>query len=272
MKPRRGLWHRLRAIVHELSVLKQFRLASWPRLASDILASRALLLAPDRSGCRIRRVTMRDGTHLSYRLNRGDIQAIREIWLDEVYAVPDVARGLHQIVDLGANIGFTSVYLARQLSGASVVAVEPDPRNADVLRTNLTQNGIDAAVIEAAVGPADGSATFSRSAASNLGHVADDGELTVELVSPRTVYAELGERSEPKLLKLDIEGGEEQLFSGDLSWLDDVYCLLAELHPEVADEARIRAQLQAAGLEFRAEDTRGGPAGHWARSPMADSA
>ena len=103
---------------------------------------------------------LRDGTRLTYRRNRGDIQAIREIWLDEVYSPPREAQGLPNVVDLGANIGFTSVYLARRLRPACIVAVEPDPENARILRRNLEQNDIHSIVIEAAVGPYDGTTGF----------------------------------------------------------------------------------------------------------------
>jgi len=42
------------------------------------------------------------------------------------------------------------------------------------------------------------------------------------------------------LLKMDIEGAEEEMFASDFSWLDDVDVLLVELHTELA-ATRFRA-------------------------------
>jgi FkbM family methyltransferase len=64
------------------------------------------------------------------------------------------------MIDAGANIGFSSVYLACRWGATRIVAVEPDPENAELLRRNLAQNGVEAEVIEAAVGAEDGEASF----------------------------------------------------------------------------------------------------------------
>jgi FkbM family methyltransferase len=264
---RRGPLNRIKGIAHELSVLRRFKPTSWPRLAADILVVKAERLVAFPRATAPRTITMRNGTRLTYRRNRGDLQAIREIWLDEVYRPPPETQGLSQVVDLGANIGFTSLYLARHLPAASLVAVEPDPDNARLLRHNLMQNGINGMVIEAAVGPSDGTTTFLRDRASNLGRVSPDGELKVAMVSVATVLRELGPSTGRHLLKLDIEGGEEQLFTGDLGWLAEVDCLLAELHPEAADVDRITASLEIAGLRCRVPaSSTDGPVAYWARS------
>lgn len=234
----------------------------------DILGSRALVYVRSPRASGTRTVEMRDGTLLTYRLNRGDVQAFREIWLDQAYRLPSEAQNLRRVVDLGANIGFTSVYLARALQPTALLAVEPDPDNARLVRRNLAQNGIEATVLEAAVGPVDGSCSFSRDDSSNLGRIAADGELTVDVVSIPTAMAQLNGAAGGTLLKLDIEGGEEALFAGELSWLGEFECVLAELHPAAADIERIMALLEDAGLRFQ-PGTPGGPPAHWMRNATA---
>jgi FkbM family methyltransferase len=246
----------------------QFRLASWPRLFIDILLFRLMRFARLPREDTTRTVRMRDGTRLTYRLNRGDIQAIREIWLDQVYMPPPEATALRQVVDLGANIGFTSVYLSRRLNAPHVVAVEPDPANVAILRRNLQQNRVRGIVIDAAVGPVDGLAAFRRERASNLGQLHADGDLSVEVVSMPSVIDYLPDSSCQTLLKLDIEGGEEQLFTGDLSWLSRFDCLLAELHPERADLGRITDLIETAGLRFRSGGIFGEPQACWIREAV----
>ena len=54
----------------------------------------------------------------------------------QVYMPWPEASTLRQVVDLGANIGFTSIYLYRRLTVEYLIAVEPDPDNVRVLRQN----------------------------------------------------------------------------------------------------------------------------------------
>jgi FkbM family methyltransferase len=263
---RRGPLHRLIGIVHELSVVRMFRRADWPRLLADILLYRVMRLGriPGEDGERT--VRLLDGTWLTYRLNRGDIQAIREIWLDQVYMPPPEATSARQVVDLGANIGFTSLYLHRRLDAQHVIAVEPDPANVAILRRNLEQNDVPATIIDAAVGPFDGQGSFLRDRESNLGQLHDEGDTTVQVVSMPSVIGRLPDTATRTLLKLDIEGGEEQLFTGDLSWLGRFETLLAELHPGRADLGRIRGLIEGSGLRFRPGGGRGEPPSCWVRS------
>lgn len=238
-------------------------------MVADILGFRVLRLVRFPRAHATRTVTTREGTLLTYRLNRGDIQAIREIWLDEVYQPPHEAYRMRSVVDLGANIGFTSVYLAQRLRPACLVAVEPDPDNVAILRRNLAQNGIDAIVIEAAVGPSDGSARFRRNASSNLGVLADDGDVTVPVVSVPSIMERLGPSPQRMLLKLDIEGGEQQVFAADVGWLDQIGCLLAELHPAVADVEQIVALIERSGLALRQGGGPGQPPACWVRRTVS---
>lgn len=251
--------------MRELLVVQQFAVRHWPRVAADVLLYRLMVVTrvPREGACRT--VQMRDGTMLTYRLNRGDIQAIREIWRDEVYKPGAEMTALTQLVDLGANIGFTSLYLARRLNLEYVIAVEPDPTNARILRRNLEQNEVPGHVVEAAVGPTDGRAAFRRDRDSRVGRLDAVGDIGVRVLSMRSVIENLPEEVRPTMLKIDIEGGEEELFSGDVSWLGHFDCLMAELHPGLADMDRITGLIEAAGLRFRAGGPRGEPTGRWLR-------
>jgi FkbM family methyltransferase len=267
--PWRGPLAHVRGIAHELSVLRLFGLADWARLFGDILLFRVMRFARLPREDAPRTVNMRDGTVLTYRLNRGDIQVLREIWLDEVYMPPPEAAGLQTVVDLGANIGFTSVYLFRRLNARHVTAVEPDPANVRILERNLRQNDVCATVISAAVGPVDGLATFRRDRASNRGRLETDGDLNVSVISMNQLLNHVPQPDSRVFLKVDIEGGEEQLFTGDLSWLGRFDCLMAELHPEVADMRRITTLIEQAGLSFRLGGGRGQPPSCWVRREPA---
>ena len=256
---------RLTGIARELTVTSRLRLADRPRLALDILWYRALRFAtlPREDGART--IGMRDGTRVTYRLNRGDLQTIREIWTEGAYIPPPEAHGVRYLVDLGANIGLTSVYLHRQLRPDYVIAVEPDPANVALLRHNLAQNGVPSLVVEAAAGPVDGSASFRRERDSNLGRVDASGELEVDVLSIGSILDRLPDRPGKVFVKMDIEGHEDDVFRGDLSWLDRIDCFVGEMHAaHTAD--RISSLLERAGLPFRPPGVPGiGPGAYWAR-------
>ena len=185
---------------------------------------------------------------ITYRLNRGDIQSIREVWMDGGYTLPfDIDPGI--MVDLGANIGLTSVWLARRYGFSRIVAVEPLASNAHLARINLDANGIEADVVKAAVGPRDGMAMFEESAHSNLGRLGTKGT-EVPMVSMPTLQQRLPPGTRISLLKIDIEGAEEALFAGDVGWLDRIDSIIIELHPsEEACDRTIR-RLVRRGFRF----------------------
>jgi FkbM family methyltransferase len=168
----------------------------------------------------------------------------------------------------GQISGFTTLYLARRLGVKHIVAVEPDPVNPAILCRNLEQNRLSATLLEAAVGPFDGRARFRRERASNLGSLDPRGDVEVEVQSMQSVLDQLPDPDAETLLKLDIEGGEEQLFTGDLSWLGRFHWLMAEFHPAQADLDRITQLIDESGLRFRAGGSRGEPAPCWSRTSI----
>jgi FkbM family methyltransferase len=209
--------------------------------ASDVLLLRVLRLFPSLAQDRLRRIVLRDGTNLVYRGNRGDIRSIGEIWVQEVYKLPVAEPTVRSLVDMGANIGLASVWFARRYGCEAIVAVEPDPDNARIAAMNFARNHVNGKVINAAVGPRDGTARFARSPDSMLGTIDDEGEIEVAVLSPATILSLL-DADGLDVLKLDIEGGEVALAHGDLAWLDDVRLIVGELHPMTSDaEAVVRA-------------------------------
>lgn len=223
------------------------------RLIADIIRMRFRRFKMPGDWNTERSVRLSGGGGLTYRMNAGDLQGIREVWMEEVYRPPFEVQ-VRTFVDLGGNIGLTSTWFGRRFKPSVMIAVEPDPENARLLRKNLQENGLQVKVIEAAVGPQDGEVVFQRSADSNLGSVAAeaaaDGQqsIRVPMVSMESVFRSMEAGAEIDLLKLDIEGGEEALFMEDLSWLAKVRMIIAELHPPIVDCKKIIETLEAAGF------------------------
>lgn len=214
------------------------------RYSRDVVLYRALKIAKPRRQ-RHRRVRLRGDVDIEYRLERGDVQAIREVWIDEVYRLP-IAFSPEVVVDFGAHIGLASLWFHRTYGCRRIVAVEPSPANAALLRRNVLRNRAPIDVLEAAVGPIDGSAFFSEGRSSVLGEVGRTGN-PIRVVSATSAFARLGGHID--LVKLDIEGGEEALLA-DADWLSQVRSLIVEFHPSKVDYPGLAAALEQRGFEF----------------------
>lgn len=263
----------VRNIARELAATWKLaaNLRSFLRLAGDVFLYRVLRVLRPPGFDALRTVQLDDGVHLTYRLNRGDLLTLREVWIDEVYRFPRAPASADRMVDLGANIGLASVWFAVRYGVRRVVAVEPLTENVELLRRNLDHNGIEAVVIEGAVGVRQGAEFFARSHEPNSGQLADSG-LAVRPVSMHTVLHAVGDDGPIDLMKVDVEGAEEALFSGDLGWLDRVQVILAEIHRDLADGDRITATIEAAGLSVASpRSVRGdGAVTAFVRQPAAD--
>lgn len=235
-----SLYGECRASVREA---KDFR--SWLRLSQDFGISRLLKYLPKQIRNQERQVELRNGVKLRYRLNRGDIQSIREVLLEHAYRLAfPISNGV--LVDLGANIGLTSVWLTKEYGFASVIAVEPDAGNAALARKNFDLNGIPGTILEAAIGPFDGTVRFQAAEESNLGRLSDEGEL-VRSISMRSVLNRFC-LSEVDLVKMDIEGGEEALLTGPPEWLYQTKAIIAEFHPNAVNYRALTQLLERHGF------------------------
>ena len=217
---------------------------SFRLLVGDALLYRVLLVIDIPSRDRIGHLR---GAQLRWRLNRGDIQSIREVWYDECYRLPfEIPPRV--LVDLGANIGLTSVWISRHYGVSWVVAVEPVPSNVRLLRENFARNRVPGVVLEAAVGARDETRSFVTTRESNLGHLGSSGK-RVRALSMATILDATPDH-QTDLLKVDIEGGEAELLSGDLSWLQRVGSVVIEFHPGVVDVSALVLVFVCAGFRY----------------------
>lgn len=217
------------------------------RLGFDFALSRFVDLLPKGQLNLIRHVRFRRGVKICYRLNKGDLHSIREVWFDEAYRLPfEDPSGV--LLDLGANIGMTSLWLAKRYSFAQVIAVEPDPNNAILVRQNFELNGIKGQVLEAAIGPKKSTARFEFSEFSNLGRLSETGSLvpmiTVDMIFKKFAVTRFG------LIKIDIEGGEEKLLDGPTEWLGRTDAIIIEFHPMRVDYPRLIRKVSSHGFRY----------------------
>jgi FkbM family methyltransferase len=160
-----------------------------------------------------------------------------EVFEHQYYRLP-LARRPATILDLGANIGLSAIYFARLYPTSRIACVEPVPENLNLLIRNLRDNGVEAAVIAAAVDAKDGAVTMERGAADYGHKIAAAASLAAWLevasVSVPSILRRLG-WDRIGLLKIDIEGHENVLLSQACDWLQDVDALCLEYHHHFAE-------------------------------------
>lgn len=181
--------------------------------------------------------------------------AFKGVFLDREYdCAARFARPPERILDLGGNIGFGSVFFAGLFPRAKLLVVEPDPRNLPLLRTNLALNQVDAVVVPGAAGRSSGTlqlrfgdnptcSSLSGTGLHDLADAVEVGVLTVPEIMARAGWDHID------LLKVDIEGAEEELLAGDNDWLSRVGSILVEIHPNTTPE-RLNGYLARHGFKL----------------------
>jgi FkbM family methyltransferase len=161
-----------------------------------------------------------------------DIKVFREIFLYRIYSV-NFPTSPSVIVDAGANIGFSSIFLAHQFPNATIYSIEPETSNFVQLQKNTRQypniKGIQAALWdrETQLRISDPGENHWAFTVTECPTHAEGSFRGLSLGS----FMMMNGIEEIDLLKLDIEGAEYKVFSGDYSyWLSRTKIIIIELH------------------------------------------
>lgn len=155
------------------------------------------------------------------------------------------------ILDLGANVGFTTIFLKQYFKKAKVFAVEPDQENFKTLVNNLSflEN---TSLINAAIWrdntylnpsyeeQSDWGKTFSENLAVN-------DENRIEAITIQSII----DKNQLKfidILKIDIEGAEKQVFEGSVEFLKLTKVIAIEVHENYISKDSITEQLRESGF------------------------
>ena len=174
----------------------------------------------------------------------GDLFVFHEVFLSQCYWVPPqwvMERPVTTVVDLGANIGLTTLFLSQYFPTARYVCVEPNPDNLFLLRQNVAVLQEKVHVIEGAISESSGSALFDASGAAWQGHLLGNQQrgLAVRCYSMPDLMAETT-LDTIDILKVDIEGAEQHLFRDPDAWLHRVRMIVIELHAPYSLDAFAR--------------------------------
>lgn len=115
--------------------------------------------------------------------------------------------------DIGANVGAYTV-IASGVCGASTWTFEPDPRTVRNLQRNIEVNNLNEIVVvhECALGSSNGNVKFTTGR-DTTNRVAGEDDVGVCIVPQRTLD-DISGKCIPIMLKIDVEGYEENVIAG----------------------------------------------------------
>jgi FkbM family methyltransferase len=178
-----------------------------------------------------------------------DMSVFRQIFVVDEYSGLRNLDNVSLVLDLGANVGYSSAYFLNCFPNSRVVAVEPDERNVALCRINLKPYGNRVLLLHGAAWNActrlrlsKGSFRDGREWATQVLILTDGTEVGDVPAWDVDRLIDMGGSTTVDLLKIDIERAELAVF-GDTAktWLPRVRNICIELHGPDCKETFFRA-------------------------------
>lgn len=161
-----------------------------------------------------------------------DLGIFHQVFIHDEYGF-EIDGEVATIVDAGANIGCASIYFARRFPAARIVAIEPMPSTFEMLERNIV-NRPNISARNAALWSENEQIELVDEWQNHLAvrvQRCSDSSGRV-LVNGLTMWdiAELFPSGVIDILKIDIEGAEDEVFAAAPEWLEKVGHIIIEFH------------------------------------------
>jgi FkbM family methyltransferase len=181
---------------------------------------------------------------VSIRNNPYDIQIFTQIFIYKEYNI--IIEEVNTIIDCGANIGLASLYFLSKFPDARIIAVEPEENNFKMLQDNLS-NYKNVICIKKGIWGKVANLEISNYNGGNAGFITKESITSERAISSISIDQIIQEYqlTEIDILKIDIEGSEEQIFLTEPKWIKIVRMIFCEIHENMKPglTARIESML-----------------------------
>lgn len=194
---------------------------------------------------------------LSIRPTTDDLWVLWQVFGTKEYELAETFEW-NSVLDLGGNCGYTSLFLHSINPKAKIVTLEPDLSNHAVLKENV--RGIATIVpVLGGVASKDGLLKFSSGKGSSSANFRFSETQKAEDSDPDLVPAysidSLSKKHDVDVwdfIKMDIEGGEEEMLRSIDSWFGRCRVLAVEIHSECREFCNsVIKQLEDKGLQVK---------------------
>ena len=173
--------------------------------------------------------------------NKFDILTIYEIFSQQDYNVNwylknnkktlDNEKNLSKvIIDCGSNIGSSIEFFSRVYNPSKIIGVEPDLVNVNFSKKNISNKFTS--IINKAISDQRTTLNFDNSKDDNRSFNITNSSsgVEVETITVDDIIKDLKKDHDLFLLKIDIEGHEDQLFKENFDWIDEFKIIIIEIH------------------------------------------
>lgn len=170
-----------------------------------------------------------------------------------------IKSAIHPILDVGAHVGLFSAYASLLNPKIKIYALEPDPTNFELMRQNIRLQNLDniKLIVGALAEKSEARDLFLSPDSQNHSLLSPSSskniksKISVKAWNLADLFVEYNlERL--SLVKLDIEGGEFELFkeSSESSW-SRVETIIMEVHEEFGSGRELEQRLRSFGFSIQ---------------------
>lgn len=151
-----------------------------------------------------------------------------QIFFRDDYESPVPIENVRQIVDLGANVGYSCLYWCHRYPNSRITTFEPHPAHLQAIQENLELNGWcdRVKVVGAAAGSRERTSYLTDGRSSST-VTEDPAAFQIRVLD---IFRELETTGTIDLLKIDIEGSEYEILSDPRFSTLDVRAIVLEWH------------------------------------------
>jgi len=213
---------------------------------------------------RFERIILLNQLNIKIRKRDSDAKVFVQIFENHEYKILlDILESFnnnkeYMILDCGANVGYTSLYLSQSNQKIKLFCIEPFKETADYLNENLKINNLNYQVINKVLWNNSIDKLVLKNFRDNLAwsksfELADENDLhTYESIDIQTIMLNYN-IDIIDILKIDIEGAEAKLFS-DINFLNklekNVKILAIEVHEDFITSIKIKNILKDINFLF----------------------
>lgn len=176
---------------------------------------------------------------------------LEEIFIGEIYR--QKLEKQPYILDCGANIGLSIIYLKHIFPDAIIEAFEPDDTNFGLLQKNIASFGLQNDVLAHKVAIWKENTTLQFTADATMGSKIETGNTDAKTVTVKAVRLKDYLDKKIDFLKIDIEGAEYEVLKDIVPALGNINNLFVEYHglfEQNAQLVEIFQLIKDAGFKF----------------------
>ncbi len=186
------------------------------------------------------KIKLSNNRNIYLRKSTKDHETFGEVFVDNIYNLPLPVEP-KTIIDAGANIGLASLFFKMKYHDASVVLIEIDKNNLEMIEKNLKNQTKVTILNKGLYNTNTYFKVFDPFNATNSFVVKEStqDDYDVESVTINQIIDDQ-KWDEIDILKIDIEGAEKNLFESNYQeWLPKVNVLMVETHDRMVPKCSI---------------------------------